>query len=455
MFNKLKFRLWHFIERFKFGRYLLRCWMRFKEQCWYLKSRLLASKLQSPFLDNRIDGGFLRLRITNRCNAKCRFCNFWNVLGKSPEADMPQKWMYDYCTPLYDKIKCLILTSGETLIARDAFKFFSFISEQYPAVTIFTESNGIAFTRRWHELAADNLFMMHFSMNAVTEETYLKGVWQKGESGGSNAFRMTKQNVTDYCNLLHERNLDVFRPSLSMVINRDTCAEVQDFILMALKLKARNIWLFFDFYESDFNTGHFAVPELHNTLKTILKIERLLKDKVFFNFRLYLPLNILDGLQEETDAMDIDDLSNEFADILAAAGGRSVINEYLEREKIRKERGKKSFSFEEDFADTLHESAIAGKVCCPAPWKELDLQPDGNLKICGWHTRGINIKDFIKNDTIDWEKLLDHPHLRLMRQDVLCGNYDYCMECCPLNSKYKKIQDPLKYYLEKMGNINE
>ena len=455
MFDNFRLRLWHFIERFKFGSFLLRCWSRFKEKCWYLKSRMLASKLQSPDLDSRIDGGFLRLRITDRCNAKCRFCNHWNVLGKAPEADMPQEWMYNYCAPLYGRIKCLILTSGETLIARDAFKFFSFISEKYPALTILTESNGIAFNRQWQELAADNLFMMHFSMNAVSEEIYLKGVWQKGESGGSNAFKMIQKNVADYCKLMAERNLTVFNPSLSMVINQDTCVEVRDFILKALELKARIICLYFDFYENDFESDHFSSPVLLETLKTILKIERVLKDKVYFIFRLYLPLNILDKLQPEIDALDINELQNEFADVLKAAEGRSITAEYRERERIRKEHGKKSFSLIEDLAGTLHESEIVGKVCCPAPWHELDLKPNGNLRICGWHIRGINIKDFIRNNTVDWDEILDHPHLRLMRQDVLCGNYDYCMKCCPLNSKYKKIQDPLKYYLEKLEKEDE
>ncbi len=361
---------------------------------------------------------------------------------------MPETWMYNYCAPLYLKIKGLILTSGETLIAKDSFRFFSHIATQYPGITIICESNGIAFNEKWQRLAADHLFGMHFSMNAVTEHTYLRGVWAQGEAGGAAAFHATQRNIANYCHLLAEKKLLAFAPSLSMVINQDTWAEVEPFVLRALHLHAKSCVFYFDNTEFNVESNEISSPYLMNVVSTLMKIERLLAGRFYINFRLWAPLGVFERIQNDIDGIPLNDIRKEFPDIDVAAANRSVILEYRERERIRKEKGKKAFSFEEDIALTLHETNYLNHKICFAPWGELDLSTNGDLRVCGWHTKSINIKKYIRNGTLDWDRVLNQPLLRLMRKDVLSDSYDYGMKCCPLNPKYKKRYDPLKLYRE-------
>jgi sulfatase maturation enzyme AslB (radical SAM superfamily) len=124
------------------------------------------------------DDGLLHIRITNRCNAKCRYCGIQAWPEDVQKMSMyPKKILYDLAAPVYERIKMLLLTGGDPLIVAESKNYCKFISERYLQVTLMLETNGIAFTREWQEFAIKNLVKVHISLNASTRALYEKGCW--------------------------------------------------------------------------------------------------------------------------------------------------------------------------------------------------------------------------------------------------------------------------------------
>ncbi len=138
-------------------------------------------KEDHPELCSELEGGFLRLRVTNRCNAKCRYCGVTQYFGEEKNHEMDKKWLFETCAPLYSKIRYLLLTGGDPNITAHSYEFMKFISENYPHITINNETNGIAFDKRMQELFADHFHKVHFSINASNADIYCKSCWDEGK----------------------------------------------------------------------------------------------------------------------------------------------------------------------------------------------------------------------------------------------------------------------------------
>ena len=403
--------------------------------------------INSPDLFTDFENGIVRIRTTTLCNSRCRFCIYGH--RNDPKAlhpqDMKPEWMYKYLVPLYEKAQIIILTSAEAIIARGAFKYFSFLCDNYPAVTLRSESNGISFSEKWQQLAVDNLIMMHFSLNAASEETFLKGVWMDHHDGGESAFENSQRNVRNYIERLKENDLLSFAPSISMVVNRDTYSDVREFAKMALSIQSGALYYFFDFNEHDRKSSGFEEPYAKEVLLELMKIERLLKDRFMVGFRLYLPIGVLEPLQQKADSIPLAQLKSEYADLDALALHRSIKGEYNQREHIRAQRGKKSLSFMDDIQTTLTSTVVACKPICASPWKQLDISPAGNVTFCGWRKPVLNLKDYIHDDAIDWNEIYNSPQFRFFRKEMINGNYEGCMTCCPLNPNFKPISTNVEH----------
>ena len=57
-----------------------------------------------PECKTDLSGGLLRIRITNACNAKCRYCGVRLGFGEEVNHAMEPSWYYELCKPLYEKI---------------------------------------------------------------------------------------------------------------------------------------------------------------------------------------------------------------------------------------------------------------------------------------------------------------------------------------------------------------
>lgn len=385
-------------------------------------------------LESDMDGGLLRVRITNKCPGKCRYCGLLSWSVEERRQSMDPKWLYDYLKPLYESVDEILLTGGDPYVAPESYNYMRFLSDNYPQTTIITESNGLPFGKKYQKLAAENLFLTHFSLNASNEDVFCRGCWP-GEEGRS-AYRKIMGNITEYIDLLENNGIMDFAPDYSMVINKDTADDVADFVAKVLDLGCASINMYFDYTESSMSDDYFGEPDTsRRALITLLELETLLKNKVHLGFRLWVPLKELELAEKNGYEHDVAVLEKKYEVIHKLSQGRSAIEENERRNKIRRARGKKTLCLEKELSPTLRKIEVGGKRVCFAPWKEIDIYPNGRIDFCGWIAETLNIHDFIYDEKVDWERLLNSPEYKNARQGVLEGKYSGCMECCPMISR--------------------
>lgn len=393
-----------------------------------------VAESNNSMLLSDLQDGVLRLLITLKCNIKCNFCSQRNISEKVKSLEMDPIWLYDYFTPLYEKIKLLMLVGGELTIAKESYAFCQYMSEKYPAVTIMFESNGVAFDDKWQSYASANLVTTHFSVNAVSENTYEHVVGNKG------IFYKSVNNIRAYISQLKEKGLLVFAPSISMVVNKDTAHEARDFVKMALEWNTKACVFYFDMNENELKSADgFAFAEIvEPVLKEIMKIERVLAEKIFVFFRLFLPvLKNMADIEREVEAIPLARLKEEYKDLLSLAQNRSMRTEYEERQRIRKSQGKKEFTFDEDYVATLHEIAVGNNRICSSPWNLLGISVDGQIHFCSWHKPRLKLQDFIKDNKVVWAEVINSKEFQMARYKMLNGIYDGCMSSCSLNPTHR------------------
>ena len=409
----------------------------------YSYTKLFLFHRNDKNLISSMEDGLLRIRITEMCNAKCRFCNFhkWNKEYSMIDKDI----IYKHLKPLYEQIKMILLTGGDPLITKESFNFVNFINTNYPKVTMLLETNGIAFDEKWQDLSIKNLNIVHFSLNSSNEDFFVKSCWE-GETGRI-AYRKVQKNLKDYIKKLSEQNLEVFTPDISMVVNKDNLDDVYNFVKYALINKTKMVTFYFDYTENNIESSSFSQPKKYRpVLKELMKIERVLSKKFFVYFRLWVPLKELELMQPEVEKIPIEQLRKEYTELLELAKNRDMKKEYENRQEIRKKHGKKTFSFKEDWTFSIQQINLNNKDICFAPFKELDIYPNGMIECCGWiQPPRINIKKWIKNDCVDWNKLFNSTRIKKVRYDMMNDDFTICQRCCPLNSDYNSICEPHKY----------
>lgn len=404
-----------------------------------------------PECKSDLSGGLLRIRITNACNAKCRYCGVRLGFGEEVNHAMEATWYYEICKPLYNKISILLITGGDAFFAKESYNYMKFISENYPQITIMTESNGIAFNEKFQDLACKNLFKAHFSINASNAEIFAKSCWDTddGETA-KKMFPIIIRNIKNYLDKLSAENKICFAPDLSMVINKDNADDILNFVELALELHAGFLVFFFDYTENDMNSDYFTNPETTRpAMKTLMELERVLAKKLLIYFRLWIPAKEAENLQQEVESIPIDELNKKYEKILRLAENRNILAEWKERNKIRRAVGKNELSIVDDFSPTLHLKQDTDKNICFAPWNEIDLYPDGRMDFCGWFQPTLNIKNFIQNNSVDWEKIINSYEYVSARYRILHENFRGCMTCCPMNSVKNSVEPVTKYNLDR------
>lgn len=404
--------------------------MPFVEKCKdYFKYNL---KSKTTFKD-----AMIRVRITNKCPGKCDFCGQLDWSEEEQHKEMDPKWYMEYMKPIYPDLKTVLITGGDAFYAMYSYDYMKMLSDEYHHITIFTESNGLTFNKQFQKLAYENLFVTHFSLNASNEETFVRGCWSS--VGGDKAYEKCIENVCNYVYMLRQHNRIEFAPNISMVINSQTADDVLNFVKMALEMSASYVVFFFDYKENDMGGEYFSNSYLmRNVLRQLLEIELLLKDKFYIQFRLWVPLKELDLAEASMSKISIDKLEEKYKDILKLAQGRNIEREHNKRNLLRKENGKKELSFEEDYSLTLRTGNIDGKKICESGWNMLDFYPNGRLDFCGWHVPTLYFPDYIKNDKVDWNEIINSENFRIYRANMLSGDYSGCMTCCPIIRELKK-----------------
>ena len=388
---------------------------------------------ENPGCQEDITGGLLRIRITNACNAKCRYCGVRLGFGPEKEHAMEPKWYYEYCRPLYEKVNTVLITGGDAFIAQESYPYMQFLTDEYPALTVMTESNGIAFDERFRQLAARGLFKTHFSINASTADIFAASCWEG--TGGETVYPRMLENIRAYVELLQQQDKLCFAPSLSMVINHDNHDDVMDFMKLALRLHSWYICFFFDYTENDMTSDYFGRPEQsRKVLRMLMEIERVLAGRVLVYFRLWLPGKETEPLQRAVEAMPLAELQAKYADLLELSEGRSMEQELAARNAWRRRQGKKELQLNEDFLPSIQLKPRQGREMCFAPWQEIDLYPNGRLDFCGWFDPTLNLLDFVQDERVDWERVLNSFPYMSARKRILQDDFRGCQLCCPMNS---------------------
>lgn len=393
--------------------------------------------MDDPLLYSTLQDGMLRVRITYKCNAKCRFCGMQTAYtAEQRKKSMDNIVLYDYLKPIYSQIKTLLLTGGDPLAHEESFAFCRFISKNYPHITIILETNGLAFTKKWQELAAENLMRVHISLNASSEAVFRKGCWE-GDAG-SKAFHRIRKNIEDYMTHLKEKGLEAFSPDVSMVINKDTASDVQEFVKYALSMGLAHCVFYFDYTETNITQDCFSRPEIFRpALYEMMKLERVLAEKFFLFYKLFIPLKEVSLMQHEIEGISIDALMGEYEDIATIAYERSMKLEYEARQAARLRTGKRGFRYGEEWAATLQHEQIKGISVCSSPFRLLDVYPDGRYECCSWiNPPRVKLDSYITDNRFDWESAYNNIEMRLTRKKMLEGCYSLCMKCCPLRLQF-------------------
>lgn len=402
-----------------------------------------------------LSGGLLRIRITNACNAKCRYCGVRLGFGAEVNHAMNPAWYYELCRPLYEKINMVLVTGGDAFFAKESYNYMKFMSENFPKITVMTESNGIAFNEKFQNLACKNLFKTHFSINASNAEIFAKSCWDKDDGETARRFYpFMIRNIKNYIKKLDAEDKLCFAPSLSMVINKDNFDDILNFVELALELHASFIIFFFDYTENDMNSDYFTNPEKSRAaLKTLMELERVLAEKVIVYFRLWLPVKEAAIIQQEVEATPIEELNKKYAKILKLAAGRSPMAEFNRRNELRREFGKAELDLVDDISPTLHLREHCGREMCFAPWNEIDLYPDGRMDFCGWFQPTLNINNFIRNDGgkefVNWDEIINSYEYVAARYRILHEDFAGCQVCCPMNSVKNPVEPCTKYNLDR------
>jgi len=177
----------------------------------------------------------------------------------------------------------------------------------------------------------------------------------------------------------------------------------------------------------------------------LMKLERVLAGKFFIYFRLWIPLKEAEMMQPTVEAISIEELREEYSDILELAKDRSMKKEYESRQRIRKSKGKKEFTFDEDWTPTIRQITVESKDICFAPFHSIDIYPDQKFECCGWINPRFSVNAAVENDSIDWEKQYNRLEMKKIRQDMLMGRYTLCQKCCPLNPTYNSVCSSHQY----------
>ena len=156
-----------------------------------------------PDCTTKLNRGLLRIRITNACNAKCRYCGVRCTFGEEVNHAMIPSWYYDLCRPIYDNIGIVLITGGDAFFAKESFNYMRFMSDNFPRITLMTESNGIAFNEKFQTLALQNLFKTHFSINASNADVFAKSCWDRDDGNSARRiFPIMLRNIKSYVDKL-------------------------------------------------------------------------------------------------------------------------------------------------------------------------------------------------------------------------------------------------------------
>ncbi len=373
----------------------------------------------------------LHLGFNANCNCRCKFCSQGDQRFIKKEL-IDKDLLYKYLLPLYPKTKFLIPTQGEITCVQEGYDYLKRIDENYPQINISVESNGIAFNEKWQDLAVKNLMNVHFSVNAISNETFLRTVW--GDVGGEKVFEKIEKNITGYIQKLKDKGLDAFMPSVSCVLNSTNYYEVPQFVEMVAGWGVDKIHFYFDTAENNVQTGYIKDKDgFLFALTSLLELEKLLNGRIKLYFRLFMPYDETALVEKQVEQLSADELKSKYSKIYEISSQMNFNKEFEKRNELRKQHNKYEFTLSEEEHLTWNNGTISDKLVCLEPWKHLRIRANGFMNVCSWrgYSEEFKIQDFIKNGKINWNDIFNGAYYKKLRKNFLNGCYTGCMHNCP------------------------
>lgn len=386
----------------------------------------------------------VHMLLNSTCNAKCRFC----VVRKMKAEEISEDVLFNMAKPLYPKTNVLIPTWGEYTISKSGYKYLNWISQNYPHINLFTETNGIAFDEKWQNFSMNNLVYTACSLNAINAKRYQETVWE-GE-GGEVVYDKIINNLRNYQNLLKSNNLEVFGTRLSMVLTPDNYCDIEKFVRLSLELNSPFVTFFFDYTNYDIvnSTNQYKI---NDALKTLIEIEELLKGKYFIFYKLYTPFSKADieKVKQNMEHLTPSQLQEKYSAIWELGKDRDYKAEFAKRAAIRKQHNKAFMSHLQECTVTGSQYILNNKHTnfCTAAWDHIFIYPNGDIGVCPWERwhnvfkyQRLNIRHFVKNNKINWNEVFNGVYYRLVRKNIKSNCYAGCMKNCPYkNSDFKTV----------------
>lgn len=133
-------------------------------------------------ISGNIRWGYVIFFVTNRCNAKCSHCFYWQNLNKKDELSLEE---IDRISSSLGKVQILLLSGGEPLLRGDLFEIISLFIKKNSTKVVSIPTNALL-SRQITELAerlALNFPEVTFSINPSIDNLYEKNDEIRGIKG--------------------------------------------------------------------------------------------------------------------------------------------------------------------------------------------------------------------------------------------------------------------------------
>lgn len=228
----------------------------------YFKNKQL-SKVDRFFNTSISKPPYVYLKITERCNSRCRHCHIRKAKNDTKELDTNQwkciilklkKWI----GPFYLKI-----SGGEPFLREDLFEIINFAHSKHIFTSVIT--NGSLLPIRFEELSKSNLSRLTISLDGVTAETH-------DFFRGSGSFKRIIPSI----NILKKENKRNLIVTINSVMSEQNFHELPALVKFVQNNKLQGIFftalLWRMFYKKNFNRGFLDDPLWPKDYEKVKKI---------------------------------------------------------------------------------------------------------------------------------------------------------------------------------------
>jgi Fe-coproporphyrin III synthase len=186
--------------------------------------------LIDSFQDNQIYRlNSLKIKITEKCNLRCRMCNYWNVDHQVEE--LSTKKVLDIIDEA-SAIGCKIITfsGGEATLRKDLEEIFARVKEHKMSMSLFSNGVGIS-SHRLNSLVTSGINKISVSIDSPEPEKHdsIRGV--KG------AFQKSTEFVRN-CVALKQADSDLHKVTIATCLTRSNVHNLSDMVRLVKQLGA-------------------------------------------------------------------------------------------------------------------------------------------------------------------------------------------------------------------------